>query len=353
MKRRDDLQGLRAVAVLVVALGHAGVGFLGGGYVGVDVFFVLSGFLITGLLLDEARRTGTVSLAGFYTRRARRILPAAALTLVATELAAYVLLNFVRARQVMWDSVWAAFFGANVHFSRIETDYFARDRPPSPIQHFWTLAVEEQFYLVWPALLGLVLFGALLLRRRRGAVTPASTRRLLAVLLLATAASLAWSMVETSRLPTAAYFSTFARAWELGLGAALAVVAGPVAALRAELRATAGWLGFGAIALASTTFSSRTAFPGYAALLPTLGAALVIAGGTGGQPAYGVGRLLSVAPMRWVGDRSYTLYLWHWPILILAMEYAGHRLSLVQNLALLAGAVAVSALTFRFYENPI
>ncbi|HEY6031038.1 MAG TPA: acyltransferase, partial [Gaiellaceae bacterium] len=193
MKRRDDLQGLRAVAVLVVALGHAGVGFLGGGYVGVDVFFVLSGFLITGLLLDEARRTGAVSLAGFYTRRARRILPAAALTLVATELAAYVLLNFVRARQVMWDSVWAAFFGANVHFSRIETDYFARDRPPSPIQHFWTLAVEEQFYLVWPALLGLVLFGVLLLRRRRGAVTPASTRRLLAVLLLATAASLAWS----------------------------------------------------------------------------------------------------------------------------------------------------------------
>src|SRR5919197_5057379 len=154
MPHRDDIQGLRAVAVLLVVLDHAGVPFLRGGYVGVDVFFVLSGFLITGLLLSEAARRGSVSIGGFYARRARRIIPAAALTLLVTDVAAHHLLNFVRARQVISDSVWAAAFGANVHFAQ-GTDYFARGQPPSPLLHFWTLSVEEQFYLVWPALLAL------------------------------------------------------------------------------------------------------------------------------------------------------------------------------------------------------
>ena len=150
---RRELQGLRAVAVLLVVLDHAGLPYLQGGYVGVDVFFVLSGYLITGLLLRQARRDGRIRLSEFYVRRARRILPAAVLTLVVTDLVAHQLLNLVRARQAVSDSVWAAFFMANVHFAREGSDYFSQLQPPSPVQHYWTLAVEEQFYLVWPVAL--------------------------------------------------------------------------------------------------------------------------------------------------------------------------------------------------------
>src|SRR4051812_36589643 len=152
---RDDIQGLRAVAVLLVVLGHAGVGFLRGGYIGVDVFFVLSGFLITGLLIAGAERRGHVSLREFYARRAKRILPAAALALVVIDFAAVHWMNFVRAKEAVVDSLWAAVFSANIAFAHRGADYFARGQPPSPVQHFWSLAVEEQFYLVWPLLIAL------------------------------------------------------------------------------------------------------------------------------------------------------------------------------------------------------
>ncbi|HYY05676.1 MAG TPA: acyltransferase, partial [Candidatus Limnocylindria bacterium] len=327
MARRDDIQGLRAVAVLLVALGHAGVPFLGGGYVGVDVFFVLSGFLITGLLLAEAERGGTVSLGDFYARRARRILPAAALTLLVTDIAAHHLLNFVRARQVISDSVWAAAFGANVHFAHQGTDYFAQGQPPSPLLHFWTLSVEEQFYLVWPALLALVL-----LRRRR----------LLVVVSVLGAASLAWSIASTRASENAAYCSTFARAWELALGAALAIAWPNLPPLHSRVR----WVGLAAIGAAAVGFSSATPFPGYAAVLPAAGAALVIAAGGGA-------RLLSSAPLRYVGDRSYAFYLWHWPVLTIAVQHAGHDLSTAVKLLLLLGAFALSVLSYALVENPI
>jgi Acyltransferase family len=159
---RGDLQGLRGVAVLLVALNHAGIGYFKGGYVGVDVFFVLSGFLITGLLLDGAARTGHVSFGNFYVRRVRRILPAAALTLATTTIVANVLLNYVREKQIAWDSFWATLFAANIRFAHEGTNYFAQGQPPSPIQHYWSLAVEEQFYLAWPALLAIALLGVFL-----------------------------------------------------------------------------------------------------------------------------------------------------------------------------------------------
>ena len=164
--RRPDIQGLRAVAVLLVVLGHAHVPLLAGGYVGVDVFFVISGFLITGWLLRRATETRRVPFGEFYGARARRILPAATLTLVATAVACTYLLNYVRAAAALRDEAWAAVFAANIHFSQVNANYFAADDPPSPIQHFWTLAVEEQFYLLWPLLLA----GLLLLQRSaRGA----------------------------------------------------------------------------------------------------------------------------------------------------------------------------------------
>jgi peptidoglycan/LPS O-acetylase OafA/YrhL len=355
-EHRDDIQGLRAVAVLLVALSHAGVSFMRGGYVGVDVFFVLSGFLITGLLLKGAEKEGTVSVTDFYVRRARRILPAATLTLVATNLVTYSLLNFVRAKQFLHDSLSAAVFTTNFHFANQGTDYFARAQPPSPVQHFWSLAVEEQFYIVWPGLLGLVLFGfglKHLSRSRAKEVTPRKVARLLLVVVLVGAASLALSIVDTRAHPTSAYFSTFDRAWELALGAALAVAATRLENLRGWIRVALGWIGLAMIVVAAVKYSSATPFPGSAALLPTVGAALVIAAGLGSRTRLGVGRILSIAPMRYVGDRSYTFYLWHWPALTIAALYAGRHLSVQKNLLLLGGAFLLSIVTYRLFENPL
>jgi len=357
---RADLQGLRAVAVLLVALNHAGIGFLGGGYVGVDIFFVLSGFLITGLLLQSAARNGHVSFRNFYARRARRILPAAALTLAATTLVANVLLNYVREKQIAWDSFWASLFAANVRFAHEGTNYFAQGQPPSPIQHYWSLAVEEQFYLVWPALLAITLFGVLLpLRARRqavrdGQVTGGARVRIFVVISSLGLASLLWSIHDTNALPAAAYFSTRARAWELALGAMLAVAAPAIDRIPRTVRVAGGWIGVAAIATAAVEFSTVTPFPGYEALLPTVGAALVIASGMGrGTNGLGVGKALAVPPLRYVGDRSYTFYLWHWPVLIIASLYVGHQLGVGMNMLLLLGAFLLSIVTYGLFENPI
>ncbi len=356
-RHRDDLQGLRAIAVLLVALDHAGVGFLAGGYVGVDVFFVLSGYLITQLLLAEAARSGRVSLVNFYIRRARRILPAAALTLVATDVAAYYLLNQVRALQTMKDSVWAALFGANINYARQATDYFAQGQPPSPLLHFWSLSIEEQFYFVWPTVLALVLLGTLAgvrIRRGGGRFTGAAVSGLLVVSLLVTALSLAYAHHLVQVDPAGAYFSSLARAWELALGASLAIGIRWVSRVPATVRLAGGWVGLGCIAVAALTYTSSTPFPGPAALLPTVGAALVIAAGLReGEERRHAGRVLGVLPLRYVGDRSYTFYLWHWPILVIAAEYEGHKLPLAVNLLLLAIAFTLSIVTYRFYENPI
>ncbi len=361
LRHRDDIQGLRAIAVLLVVLGHAGVPFLKGGYVGVDVFFVLSGFLITTLLLSDTAKSRLQSLIDFYSRRARRILPAAALTLVVTDIVAYKLLNFVRAKQVLADSVFASLFSANIHFAKVGTNYFAQSQPPSPLQNFWSLAVEEQFYVVWPLVLSLVLLGVVLRRHSvrmrdttRRSVTVRARHRLLVAIGLITIGSLVWSLYYTNAHPSAAYFSTFGRAWELGIGATLAITADAASRVPAGWRAAAGWLGVVAIAAAAAAFTERTPFPGDAALLPAVGAALMIAAGLGErQSRAAVGRLLSTAPFRYVGDRSYAYYLWHWPVLILVAIYEGHSLSLGVKLLLVAGAFLLSILSYGLFENPL
>ena len=350
---RADIQGLRALAVLLVVLAHAGVGFLPGGFVGVDVFFVLSGFLITGLLLAEVRANGSVSLTDFYVRRAGRILPAAALTLLATDVAAFFLLNFLRARDVVQDSLYTAAFAANFRFAARGMDYFAQAEPPSPLLHYWSLAVEEQFYLVWPALLSIVIFGLALTRRRRRAGRR-QHRRLLLVVVLLSAISLGWSVHLTATLPAAAYFSPLTRVWELGLGAALAVGASTLVRVPPLGRLVMGWTGMLAIALAAVLFSERTPFPGFAALLPTVGTALAITAGIGDRHSrLAVARLLALRPLCIVGDRSYAFYLWHWPVLILADQYVGYELSVTVKLALLVGAFLLSCVSYALVENPI
>jgi peptidoglycan/LPS O-acetylase OafA/YrhL len=347
---RTDLQGLRAMAVLLVALAHAGVTFLAGGFVGVDVFFVLSGFLITSLMLAEVRAKGSVSLVRFYARRARRILPVAALTLVVTDIAAFFVLNFVRAGETVRDSLGAGAFMANFRYAARGVDYFARNDPPSPLLHYWSLSVEEQFYVVWPLLLSAALVGTAVRRGTR----PHRERRLLSVVLLLSAASFAWSVHATATVPAAAYFSPFTRAWELGVGAAIAVAARSLAEIPAFERAVLGWLGLAAIAFAAVCYSGATPFPGTAALVPVVGAAFAIVAGLGKTTSrLAVGRLLALSPLRVIGDRSYSFYLWHWPVLVLAAAYAGHELSLGTRLILLVGAFLLSCVTYVLVEDPI
>jgi peptidoglycan/LPS O-acetylase OafA/YrhL len=365
-ERRRDLQGVRALAVLLVALNHAGVPFLPGGYIGVDVFFVLSGYFITGLLLREALggvhgrdgdpTSGRISISKFYARRARRILPAATLTLAVTAIAVYIVYDVLQAdflgtKPALLDELAAALFYANVHFAAGATNYFAHASMtmPSPVQHFWSLSVEEQFYLVWPSLIAVTLF---VCRRRRGFDRRRAVRLIGVVIAVVCAGSLLWSIHDTSANPQSAYFSTFARAWELGLGAGLALLAPAVARLPRLIRVPLGWVGLGMVIAAAVQFSTRTSFPGYAALLPVGGSALMVLAGLHGT-RLGVDRLLAIRPLAYVGDRSYTFYLWHYPTLIISWQAAGHVLPVADNLALLAGAFLLSAVTYRLYENPL
>jgi peptidoglycan/LPS O-acetylase OafA/YrhL len=335
--------------VLIVALNHAGMPGMGGGFVGVDVFFVISGFLITGWLLGRALDSSRVPFGEFYAARARRILPAAALTLVATSAASVAYLNPVRALSALHDALWAAFFAANVHFAHVGSDYFARDDPPSPIQHFWTLAVEEQFYLGWPLLLA-----AALIVLRAGRLDSRIARRCLAgVVALGITASLTWSMHVTASNPAAAYFSTAARAWELGLGALIAVCLPWILRVPALPRSVLTWTGLAGILVATVEFGPGTPYPGSAALLPVVAAGLIVAGGAAPGGRAGAAVVLGCRPLRFVGDLSYAFYLWHWPPLTIAAQYAGHPLSILQNLMLLAVAFALSYLTYRVYENPL
>ncbi|MEX2290113.1 MAG: acyltransferase family protein [Mycobacteriales bacterium] len=333
---RPDIEGLRAVAVLLVVASHA-LGAPTGGYVGVDVFFVVSGFLITGLLLREHAHRGRISLRDFYARRVRRLLPAAVLVLAVTNLAAYLLFAGERAGQAVRDSLWSLGFLANVRFTTIGTDYFDDTRPPSPVQHYWSLAVEEQFYVVWP----LLLLAALWLAGRRGAG---------AVLVLATAASFAWSVHLTAADATVAYFATPARAWELGVGALLALGAqsGVVQRLPLRFAVGLGWLGLYGIVLSAVLFTERTPFPGLAAVLPVLSTALVLQAGEAG--AADRNRVLVNPVSRYLGRLSYSLYLWHWPVLVIGVAVLPASLGVVVPLV---ATFILAALCHHLVEEPV
>jgi len=349
---RPDIEGLRAVAIVAVLLCHAGVPFLAGGYVGVDVFFVISGFLITRLLVGELDRTGTISLRGFYARRAKRLLPLSAVLLATVGVLALILLSPLRNTEVAGDIIASALYVANWHFAAQSVDYFAQGLEPSPVLHLWSLAIEEQFYLVWP---GLMLLATWFWRRRGKSVRPV----LWLVLALVLAGSLTYGVILTDDRPAFAYFSTFARAWELGLGAALALVA----TVRLPRRAAValGWAGVAAIVYASFAFTGETSFPGTAALVPTLGAAALILSGTAlAATAAGVtgdrlgaARVLALAPVRYVGRISYSWYLWHWPFLVFAAAIWGPRLSVAAGLAAVAASWVPTHLTHTLIEDPV
>jgi peptidoglycan/LPS O-acetylase OafA/YrhL len=344
---RPDIQGLRAVAVLLVIGDHAGARWLPGGFVGVDVFFVISGYLITLLLLRQSGTTGRVRLGDFYARRARRILPAATLVIVAIMAYAAAELSLSRVEQLRKDGWWSAAFAANIHFARLRTDYFAQGPDPSPFQHYWSLAVEEQFYLVWPLLLA----GVLVLVARRSGGTGSPVRALTALLIAVSSASLAWSVLRTAATPATTYYSSTARAWELAVGALLAVQEPRLAALGRRARWGLGGGGLVAIWAAAVLYDSGSAFPGWRALLPVLGAAAVITAGVAGE--VGPGRLLSLAPLPWLGAISYSLYLWHWPILVLGPGYSPVLAGPRGTVSLLVITLVASVVSYRLVENPL
>jgi peptidoglycan/LPS O-acetylase OafA/YrhL len=341
---RPDIQGLRAVAVLAVLGFHAGIPQLGGGFAGVDVFFVISGYLITGLILREIVRTGRLDLAAFWARRARRLLPATAVVLVATAGLTWAFLPTTRWSSIAWDTVASALYAMNWRLADGATDYLASENAASPLQHFWSLAVEEQFYLVWP-----LLIMALLLVFGSGA----RRRMLFAGVALLSVPSLAWSVYLTEASSGPAYFVTTTRVWELGIGAMLALIA-PSRLRRLHRHAgVLGWAGLAAIAAAVLFFSKDTIFPGYAALLPTLGAALCLAAGEAGPNS--ASRLLGIAPMTAVGTLSYSLYLWHWPLLVVATAQWGTagKLPVSLGVAVVVASVLPAWLTYRLVEDPL
>ena len=340
---RPDIAGMRALAVALVVLYHAGLSAVSGGFVGVDVFFVISGFVITGVLLRERDKTGGTSLLAFYARRARRILPAATVVIIVTILISYRWLGFIAGDQVSADAKTAALFFANFHFISLSTNYFTATLPPSPLQHFWSLAVEEQFYFVYPA----IFLGAAVVWKR----FPLA-RKLAVVLLAVIVASFVLSVVQTSTNANAAYFSPFTRAWELALGALVAIGARPLSKIPSALAGILTWVGMACVLVAAFGYSGATTYPGAAVALPVLGAAAMIAGGTA-APALGVEALLRWAPFQWLGAISYSLYLWHWPVLIVAKEHASQPLSLAHNLVLVLVAVALSVASYLLIENPV
>jgi len=383
---RPDLEGLRAVAVVLVLLYHARFPFVTGGYVGVDVFFVLSGFLITGLLIRELTGTGRVDFPAFYARRARRLLPASALTLIVTIVLSAFMLPPVRMPDVTGDTIAAGLYVSNMRFAIQATDYLGSALAPSPVLHFWSLGVEEQFYLFWPAMLALVAGVAFRAGRR-----DLGLRRIGATLAVVFTASLLFEIWLTGEAQPWAFFSLPARAWELALGGLLSL---PVAATLVPRRLAPwlGWLGVAMIVASGFILDDTSVFPGTAVLLPTIGSALVIAAGltpkpkaqplpavpnlraTGGSvrerrhaaphrpvsapsaeipPSLAPAAVLSLSPVRYIGRISYSLYLWHWPILVLPAAFAGTELPLLVRLALAALAVVVAGFSQRYVEDPI
>ena len=340
---RPDVQGLRAIAILLVVLFHAGVPRLTGGFVGVDVFFVISGFVITGLLLREQSATGKARLLSFYGRRSRRILPAATLVILVTIGASYHWLGFLVGNETARTGIAASLFYANFHFISTGTNYLASTQPPSALQNYWSLSVEEQFYLVYPTLFILA------------AVTWRSVSmnlKLTVFLVCGILASLAWSIHQTASNSVAAFFSPFTRGWELALGALIAVGSTQLTRLPRSIATAMTWVGLGGILVAAFTFTATTPYPGSAAVLPVMSTALVLAGGRT-HPKWGGEALLRLAPFDWLGRLSYSLYLWHWPILIIAAQHAGHPLSLQDNLLLLLLALGLSIASYYAIENPI
>jgi peptidoglycan/LPS O-acetylase OafA/YrhL len=349
---RTDIQALRAIAVTMVLLYHLWPHRLPGGFTGVDVFFVISGFLITSHLLAHAPTTGR-DLATFWSRRIRRLLPASLLVLAATLLG-----TLAVAPDTLWSTTAAqvraaALYVVNWRLADDSVDYLASQNAPTAVQHFWSLSLEEQFYLFWPVLILLLVLAARLLH----------TRPLPIVLLglgAVVAASFVYSIRETDANPARAYFVTPTRIWELGVGGLLAgLLAGRVLGrhrdseaipLPAMARSILAWAGLATIGWTALAYSSATPFPGWQAAVPVLGTAAVIAA-CAPMTSASPGPLMAWRPVQWLGDVSYSVYLWHWPLIVLVPFAIGSPLGVVAKIVVVAASLVLAGLTKRYVED--
>lgn len=345
---RRDIQGLRTVAVGLVIIYHLWPELLPGGFVGVDVFLVISGYLIVGSLVREIQATGRLNMGEFYSRRIRRLLPAATLVLLTTLVAAVIVLPQSRWQPIALDVIMSALQLQNWNQAFSTGTYEGATALVSPVQHFWSLAVEEQFYLLIPLLLASVAYW-------RWVPGKSLQRRCLNFFIGLSAVSLVHSIALSQTHHDVAYFATTTRMWELGFGGILALTKfSPL--LSHTWRRLLGWAGLAALAAAALAFSTQLAFPGYVALLPVLGTcALILVGedSRAGAPApRGVTGLLSTGPFTWLGDISYSLYLWHWPVIVFFVHIAGRSPQAVDGVLLVALSVALAAGSYRWVEQP-
>ncbi len=325
-----QIQGLRALASILVVLFHAK--FISGGFVGVDIFYVISGYLITGLLLRELDSTGRLNLAAFYQRRIKRLLPSSVLVLFSTALVGWFLLPTTTRHDLGRDLFAAAAYVSNYLFAWWQNDYQNLNATPSPFIHYWSLAVEEQFYLAWPLLIV--------------ALARKSRQWMLIGIGLITSLSLALSIYQTRTAPIWAFYSLPTRAWELGIGALLLFI--PTGRLTLRLLP---WIAMGGLFIASIRFSNNTSFPGVNALLPVFATAALIAT-IPIWPRF-LNALSNNALSQWLGKISYPLYLWHWPVLVLPSTALGRPLTVNERIACIALTVLLADLTNRFLEDPL
>ncbi len=342
---RGEVQALRALAVVLVIAYHASPGTVPGGYVGVDVFFAISGLLITSALLREGDRRDTVSLRSFWARRVRRLLPAALLVLAVTSVVVFLAVPMTRWAQFLDELQASVLYIENFQLASSSVDYFAAAEDPSPLQHYWSLSVEEQFYVLWPVIM------IVALALSRGFIT-APRPFVVRTVAIATAASFAYAVWRTAVDPVAAYFSTPARAWEFGVGALLALAGARATHGSVPIRIAVAWIGLAAILFSAFTYSDETPFPGFAAALPVLGAiAIMWAGLPRGKGS--MSGVMIKRPVQWMGDASYAAYLWHWPLLVLLPVVLGVAAGWVTATIAVALTLVLAALTMRYVEDPV
>lgn len=338
------IQGLRAIAVLLVVVFHFWPGRLTGGYIGVDIFFVISGFLITGQLARELSTTSRIALPGFWAKRVRRLMPAALVVLIFSALATTFLMPLSYMPNSLTDISTSMLYVENWHLVAVSTDYL-NNVNGTIAQHYWSLSVEEQFYIIWPlVLLGAFALGAKFAVKRRWGLV-------IAAVAFISLASLVYSITFTRSHPSEAYFVLFTRMFEFGAGALLVLLP--------QLRPRSVWLsnllglvGLAILFVASYKLTESTPFPSYWALIPVVGTVLILSIHPG-QRWWHIGRLLSVRPLRFIGDISYSLYLWHWPLIFVAPFIIGWGLGTANRIALFVGSFLLAWLTKRYVEDPM
>lgn len=345
---RPEIQALRTIAILGVVLFHLWPNRLTGGYIGVDVFFVVSGYLITSHLLRELETDGKISLSRFYARRIRRLLPAAMLVLAASAIATAIFVPAERARAFLGEVVASALYVQNWVLAINATDYFAHGEPASPVQHYWSLSVEEQFYIVWPMLFLVAgLLAARLGRRRRRAV--------LLTVVGVFAVSFVYSAIITATAPQFAYFATPAHAWEFAAGSLLVFAPRKVDgwfSARPGAAASALWVGIALIIGSMVLFTGATPVPGVIALIPVVGTLLVIAASRS-DLRWSPTPILSSRPVQFVGDVSYSAYLWHWPLIVLVPYALGHDLTTIEKIAIFVLTIVLAWATRNGVEAAV